>query len=45
MSTKWFSEEPIQEVQEFKGWLKDEDSPAIRQMRDRIKKAKTHDEQ
>ncbi|RDL42174.1 uncharacterized protein BP5553_02153 [Venustampulla echinocandica] len=42
---KWVSEEPIREVQKFKGWLKDEDHPAMRQLRDRLAGAKTDDEQ
>jgi len=45
MSTKWFLEGPIRKVQKFRGWLKDENGPAMRQMRDRIPTAKTHSEQ
>jgi len=42
---KWSSEEPIREVQNLKGWLKDEDGSDMRQMRDRLAAVQTDDEQ
>lgn len=42
---KDLSEEPIQEVAKFKGWLEAEDSPAMQRRRDTLAAATTDDEQ
>ena len=44
-SAKWSAEEPLHEVAKYRGWLEDDDSPAMRQRRDRLAAAQTVDEE